>query len=83
MLTGKSDIEFDVDMKRKAAMLIYYMGGSKFTLDYRYHSRPITNKVVYPPYYFEDDILKYFSKDDDNVTKLAMEVIGKENNMDI
>jgi len=59
------------DLKYRAAAWLYYMSGDYITLDYRYVSRPITNKVVYPPYWFEEDIIKYLSRGDENVTKLA------------
>ncbi len=59
------------DLKYRAAAWLYYMSGNYITLDYRYHSRPITNKVVYPPYWFKDDIINYFTTGDENVKKLV------------
>jgi hypothetical protein len=58
-------------LKYRASAWLYYMSGDYITLDYRYVSRPITNKVVYPPYWFKEDITKYLSKGDENVSKLA------------
>ena len=66
----------DSDIKERAAVWLYYMGGKNVTLDYRYHSRPLTNKVVYPPYWFDEDIYKYLSEGDKNVTELALRAIN-------
>ena len=64
-------IQVAPDLKYRASAWLYYMSGDYITLDYRYVSRPITNKVVYPPYWFEEDITKYLSQGDENVSKLA------------
>ena len=71
MVRFEKKIQVAPDLKYRAAAWLYYMSGDKITLDYRYISRPITNKVVYPPYWFEEDIVKYLSKGDENVSKLA------------
>jgi len=69
-------IQVAPDLKYRAAAWLYYMSGDYLTLDYRYISRPITNKVVYPPYWFEEDIIKYLSAGDKNVSQLANKAIN-------
>ena len=64
------------DLKYRSAFWVYYMSEKGISLDYRYHSRPITNKVVYPPWWFREDIEKYLSNGDNCVTQLAYRAIS-------
>jgi tetratricopeptide (TPR) repeat protein len=66
------------DMKERSAAWIYYMSGDGISVDYRYHSRQITNRVVYPPWWFQQDIERYFAEGDPNVVKLAERIIGTD-----
>ena len=66
----------DPEMRPRAAMWLDYMSNGRFALDYRYHARPVTNKVVYPPYWVKDDLEMYFTKGDPHVVTLAGRVIG-------
>lgn len=75
MLRGESELVVDSELKYKSALWLFYMGSSLFTTDYRYHSRPVTNKVLYPPYWFNKDVNRYLTKGDQNVRKLALEII--------
>jgi len=72
----KEKIEADKEVQKKAALWLDYMSGDSITLDYRYHSRQITNKVIYPPYWFEEDLEKYFKHGDPNVRLLAQKAIA-------
>ena len=66
------------DIKERAACWLHYMGSENVTLDYRYHARQITNKVVYPSWWFEEDIRSYLMEGDPNVSELAMRAISLE-----
>lgn len=75
MLKGETELVVDSELKYKSAVWLFYMGSSLFTTDYRYHSRPVTNKVLYPPYWFDKDVNRYLTKGDQNIRKLALEII--------
>lgn len=76
MLRFKSRSKAAPDMKARAAMWLHYMSSSGFILDYRYHARPITNKVVYPPYWIEEDMQSYLKNQDVHSSILAKRAIG-------
>ena len=59
------------DLAERAAAWIHYMSGERLAVSYRYHFRPLTNKLEASPHWFEDDILGYLSGGDPNVTALA------------
>jgi len=59
------------DLKERSAAWIYFMSGDNMARDYRYHSRQITNRVVYPPWWFRDDIERYIAEGDNNVEILV------------
>lgn len=44
------------DIRERAAVWLHYMASDDFTLPYRFHARPVTNKTLYPPYWFQDDL---------------------------
>lgn len=44
------------DLALRAAVWLDYMANEEFTQAYRFHARPVTNKVLYPPYWFRDDL---------------------------
>ncbi len=60
------------DLKQKAACWLYYMGTDRVTLDYRYHARMITNEVIYPSWWFKEDVKRYFLQGDNHVHRLAL-----------
>jgi hypothetical protein len=76
ILTFRSRSKPTKDMTERAAIWLEYMSNSRFTIDYRYHTRPITNKVIYPPYWFDEDIRNYLAKGDRNVEILAKRATG-------
>ncbi|MFN4297173.1 MAG: hypothetical protein ACK4FB_10055 [Brevundimonas sp.] len=63
------------DLPRRAAAWIHYMSGDEVTIPYRYHARPLTNKVTTPPRWFEEDITAYLRRGDPNVERLARRII--------
>ena len=65
------------DINERAACWLNYMSSDKVTVDYRYHARQITNKVVYPSWWFKEDIEAYFLEGDENVEKLAADLIDQ------
>ena len=76
MLRFEEPVLPDPEMRPRAAMWLDYMSNGRFALDYRYHARPVTNKVVYPPYWVKDDLEMYFTEGDPHVVTLAGRVIG-------
>lgn len=62
----------------RAAAWLTLMGSDDVSVPYRYHSRQITNCVVYPPFWFSEEIEPYLSKGDANVTLLAERGISVE-----
>jgi capsular polysaccharide export protein len=67
MLRFSRKIPVAKDLKERAAAWIYFMSGDNMARDYRYHARQITNRVVYPPWWFRDDIERYLAEGDPNV----------------
>lgn len=64
------------DMRARAALWLDYMSNGRFALDYRYHSRPVTNKVVYPPYWIKEELDAYLRHGDPHVRTLARRITG-------
>jgi hypothetical protein len=64
------------DIKERAAAWLHMMRGEGVSRGYRYHARQITNRVVYPPWWFRDDIERYQAQGDRNVALLADEIVA-------
>jgi len=64
------------ELRERAACWLHYLGSDNISIDYRYNARQITNKIILPSYWFEEDVQKYLSQGDENVTKLARRVIS-------
>lgn len=62
-------------LQEQSACWLQLMGSNEVTLDYRYHARQITNKVLYPSWWFPEDIRNYLIKGDPAVTELANRAI--------
>ena len=75
----ESPAQVPVDLPERAAAWIHYMSGDMVTIPYRYHARPLTNKVTTPPRWFEEDIVAYFKRGDANVRRLARRVTDVPN----
>ncbi len=65
------------DLKQRAAMWLDYMANENFTQPYRYHVRPVTNKLIYPPYWFEEDLRAYQDHGDPAVVELVGRALGE------
>ena len=78
LIRFESPIQVDGELRERAAAWLEYMSGEDFTLDYRYHARPITNRVVYPPWWFKDDLINLLEHGDQNVVRLARRAVGLE-----
>lgn len=63
------------DLQQRAAAWLTFMSNGGASRDYRYHARPITNKLVYPVW-FRDDIERYEAQGDSNVDVLAAEILA-------
>lgn len=76
MLRFETPVPPHPDMRKRAALWLDYMSNGRFALDYRYHARPVTNKVVYPPWWVQEDLKTYLSKGDPQIEQLADRVLG-------
>ena len=64
------------DIRERAAVWLDYMANEAFTQSYRFHARPVTNKVLYPPYWFRDDLMKNAKAPAPEVLELAGRAMG-------
>lgn len=62
------------DIVERAACWLDYMANDQFTLSYRYHARPVTNKTLYPPKWFAEDLKK---DHDEHVIELTARAFGE------
>lgn len=65
------------DLRERAAVWLDYMANDNFTQPYRFHARPVTNKVLYPPYWFKEDLERYASGADTAVAELTGRALGE------
>lgn len=63
------------DMAQRAAAWITYMSSERLAVGYRYHYRPLTNKLTSPPHWFDEDIEQYLEFGDSRVSQLADRVL--------
>lgn len=61
----------DPDTAGLARSWLELMRGDTVAVPYRYHSRSVTNVVVYPPWWVEEDFRRYTEEGDAHVTRLA------------
>ena len=64
------------DIRERAAVWLKYMQSEDFTLPYGYHARPITNKVLYPPWWIKDDLEHYHAGQDPAVCELVARALS-------
>ncbi|WP_306004598.1 hypothetical protein [Aquicoccus porphyridii] len=64
------------DLADRAAIWLDYMASETFTLPYRYHARPVTNTVMYPPWWVAEDLERYHRSGDPAVQTLADRALG-------
>lgn len=64
------------DLPLRAAVWLHYLSGNERIKTYRYHARPITNRSIYPPWWFEDDLTALKLQGDPAVEQLADEITG-------
>lgn len=76
MLRFETPVAPHPEMRARAGLWLDYMSNGRFALDYRYHARPVTNKVVYPPYWIKEDLEAYLENGDPNVELLADRITG-------
>lgn len=62
----------------RAAAWLGLMRSDEVSVPYRYHSRQITNCVVYPPFWFDEDIETYLRQGDPRVRLLAERGVAVE-----
>lgn len=77
MLRFEDPVAPHPEMRARAGLWLDYMSNGRFALDYRYHARPVTNKVVYPPYWIKEDLDTYLKKGDPHVSLLADRITGE------
>lgn len=64
------------DLADRAAVWLDYMASEDFTLPYRYHARPVTNTVMYPPWWVSEDLERYHRQGDPAVALLTDRALG-------
>lgn len=64
------------DLADRAAVWLDYMASEDFTLPYRYHARPVTNTVMYPPWWIAEDLERYRTQGDPAIATLADRALG-------
>jgi hypothetical protein len=77
LLRFEIEPRMEPDAAARAVMWLEYMSNGRFAVDYRYHSRPMTNRVIYPPYWIDEDLDAYFEYGDPNVSILARRAVGE------
>lgn len=77
MLRFETPAPVDPEMRAKAALWLDYMSDGRFARTYRYHSRPVTNRVVYPPWWEGAELEDWFRRGDPNVSELAARITGE------
>ncbi|MGR3467047.1 MAG: hypothetical protein ACU0CI_04150 [Shimia sp.] len=65
------------DVQARAAMWLDYMANENFTQPYRFHARPVTNKVLYPPYWVSEDLQNYARGEASSIRVLADRMTGR------
>jgi hypothetical protein len=70
-------VEVAPDIRERAAVWLEYMESKDFTLPYGYHARPITNKVLYPPWWIKEDLKRYQAGQDPVLTELVARALGQ------
>jgi hypothetical protein len=75
----ETSAQVPADLPERAAAWIHYMSGDMVTIPYRYHARPLTNKVTTPPRWFKEDIVAYLKRGDANVRRLARRITDSPN----
>ncbi len=82
MLRFERPVAAEPDLALRAALWLDYMSNGRFALDYRYHARPVTNRVVYPPWWVEEDLARHDAEGDPNVVDLALRALGAQEEPD-
>nr|WP_298096641.1 hypothetical protein [uncultured Shinella sp.] len=70
-------LEVASDLPLRAAVWLHYLSGDERIKNYRYHARPITNRSIYPPWWFEEDLAALKRQNDPAVSQLADEITGQ------
>jgi capsular polysaccharide export protein len=71
LLTSRDSIQVSPEVKLRSAALIEYLRHREVSIPYRYTHRGLTNQSIREPRWFEEDLLAFRSKGDDNVTYIA------------
>lgn len=64
------------DLRERSAAWLTYLNSEDVSAPYRYYARQMTNRVIYPPWWFREDIEKYLRQGDPHVERLAARVTG-------
>lgn len=76
-LRFEKTVEVAPDLVERAAVWLDYMANDNFTQSYRFHARPVTNKVLYPPYWFKEDLDSYRAGQAPAVAELIGRALGE------
>lgn len=59
LLRGLAPVIAAPDLATRAALWLEYMSSDDFMQHYCYHTRPVTNIVLYPPWWIAEDLARY------------------------
>jgi hypothetical protein len=65
------------DLQARSVAWLHYLASDEAAIDYRYHARGVTNRRIYPPWWFGDDIERYAREGDPNVRRIAERIVGE------
>lgn len=77
LLRFEQTITTAADIRQRAAVWLDYMANNDFTQPYRFHTRPVTNKVLYPPTWFDEDLATLERNDNTSVHTLVSRFLGE------
>lgn len=76
-LRFEKSVEVAKDIRERSAVWLDYMSDENFTQPYRYHARPVTNQVLYPPWWVKEDLKRYNEEGDTAVMELVGRALGE------
>lgn len=76
LVRGEEAPEIAEDCADRCAVWLDYMAAEDFTLPYRYHVRPVTNTVLYPPWWFVEDLERFREQGDPAIQTMLERALG-------
>lgn len=64
------------DLPLRSAAWLHCLDGEEVSVPYRYYARQLTNKVIHPSWWFEEDVRRYLREGDPHVARLAEQAVA-------